>query len=603
MSWTDIFPIFTEEQVDDFLAQVTASERALLDEWYGVERVLNPQPQCPEVVSLSLFWKPVHAGSPELPIPTRERMQNAVELGLAERYNPWEHYVEPILDLGPQLRKRCSQTAIRVHLARDLEFLADELVAAGCEVRLMKSSSINFAPGGLWRFLPFAEKDKLVIVTDVDRLRDLESDLTRTRAMQQSGVGAWRVPNPRDYTDDYQVCYQPFVGCQFGVQGGLLDDVRLLLEAFTWHAMKGQLDPSVIMPGCGPVPLSNHTWPSYGFDEYFMKVAAYPRLAQEGMLTFVPSGASCLLLSLDVEYCTWGNPGSELIHFSSGDCCGSSHSSESGSAMKAEPPVQSSAVCASQSPMQKIAFLFLAEKETNHPNIWRDYLNAAEGKGTAFHITDFAPPFFNEESGFQRLPQQDTSTLTQTELALLLLGQALRSPQYSHFMLVSPECVPVRPFDELCRSLELDGRSRLKFEPWAEVRKRDILRAQKGTKIGQIRNELIHFHLPWLLLNREDAELICKQPADLARNEIAAETFFATTLAVANRSPNQHLVNRATTWQSPRDASHQNQSLEFVPSPTAAGITESGCFFATGFPKSSNIGSYQLHLRSPLTTN
>ncbi|MBK1835723.1 hypothetical protein JIN78_16795, partial [Roseibacillus ishigakijimensis] len=261
---------------------------------------------------------PVHTGSPELPPPTRERLQNAVALGLADRYNPWDHYVQPLLELVPELRQKFPQTAIRVYLAKDLGFLADELAEAGCEVYEMKSSSLNFAPGGLWRFLPFAEKDKLVVVTDIDRLRDLESDLTRTRTMQQSGVGAWRVPNPRDYTDDYRVCYQPFVGCQFGVQGGLLEDVRLLLDAFTWHAIKDRLDPSVIMPGCGPVPLGNHRWPSYGFDEYFLNVAAYPRLAQEGMLTFVPSGASCLLLSLDVEYCTWGNPASELVHFSSG---------------------------------------------------------------------------------------------------------------------------------------------------------------------------------------------------------------------------------------------------------------------------------------------
>ena len=50
----------------------------------------------------------------------------------------------------------------------------------------MKSSSINFAPGGLWRFLPFGEEGKIVTVADVDRLNDLEGDLARSRAMEQA---------------------------------------------------------------------------------------------------------------------------------------------------------------------------------------------------------------------------------------------------------------------------------------------------------------------------------------------------------------------------------------------------------------------------------
>ena len=172
MSWTDVFPVFTEEMVDDFHDNATTADKALLEEYYGVEKVLNPQPHLPEIVSTSLFWKNVRAGSPELPSPTREILQNAVELGLAERFNPWDHYVQPLLDLTPDLRVRFPETSIRVYLAKDLEFLSEELVAAGCEVYLMKSSSINFAPGGLWRFLPFEEEGKTVVLTDIDRLND-----------------------------------------------------------------------------------------------------------------------------------------------------------------------------------------------------------------------------------------------------------------------------------------------------------------------------------------------------------------------------------------------------------------------------------------------
>lgn len=321
MGWTDVFPVFTEEMVDEFEDQATPEDRAALEEWYGTERILNTQPERKDIVSVSLFWKNVRAGDPELPVPTREILQNAQEMGLAKRFNPWDHYVKPLLEVVPTLQHKFPEVVFRVYLAKDMEFLADELAAAGNEVHVMKSSSIHFAPAGLWRFLPFSEDGRRVTVTDVDRLNELESDLVRSRTMEEAGVGAWRVPVPMDLTGDRHVCYLPFMGCQFGVRGGLMD-ARQLLDAFTWHSIRGNIESSIIFPGCGPLQIQAHKWPSYGFDEFFMTVAAYPRLAQHGMLTFVPTFTKSQLLSLDVEYVTWGNPNSELVYFPGASCCG-----------------------------------------------------------------------------------------------------------------------------------------------------------------------------------------------------------------------------------------------------------------------------------------
>jgi hypothetical protein len=46
MSWTEVLPVFTEEQVDEFDAEATLPERQELEEWYGVARVINPRPEC-----------------------------------------------------------------------------------------------------------------------------------------------------------------------------------------------------------------------------------------------------------------------------------------------------------------------------------------------------------------------------------------------------------------------------------------------------------------------------------------------------------------------------------------------------------------------------
>jgi hypothetical protein len=60
-------------------------------------------------------------------------------------------------------------------------------------------------------------------------------------------------------------------------------------------------------------------WPRYGFDEWFLTAAVYPRLAPGGVATFFPAAECGFTLHhwfvLDIEYVTWANPRSEVIYF------------------------------------------------------------------------------------------------------------------------------------------------------------------------------------------------------------------------------------------------------------------------------------------------
>lgn len=62
--------------------------------------------------------------------------------------------------------------------------------------------------------------------------------------------------------------------------------------------------------------MATTTWPSYDFDEWFLLAVMYPRLAFEGVQTFFhwrfPELSFCH--TLDVEYVTWANHGSEVFH-------------------------------------------------------------------------------------------------------------------------------------------------------------------------------------------------------------------------------------------------------------------------------------------------
>lgn len=621
MGWTEVFPVFPEEMVDDYEEQVSPAERAELEEWYGEERVINPRPDNIDIVSVSLFWKNVREGDPELPVPTREILQNAQAMGLAQRFNPWDHYVRPLLEKVPELCQKFPDVTFRVYLAKDLEFLADELAAAGNEVHLMKSSSINFAPAGLWRFLPFSEEGKRITVTDIDRLNELESDLLRTRTMAQAGVGAWRVPVPVDQTPDRKICYLPFMGCQFGVQGGALD-ARQLLDAFTWHAIRGNIDPLVISPGCGPLPIQSHKWPSYGFDEFFMTVAAYPRLAQQGMLTFVPSTARSQLLTLDVEYVTWGNPNSELIYFSAGSCCGMNleqtaakeesaeeeKNDEEGNEPESiiqfpqpvEPAVQPDAEHLAPEPT--VAFLFLTHADTNHPQIWNEYFESAGERARVFSHTKDTSLLDESSFLFGRQIEESVETawgsVSLVEATLALLRAALQHEECTHFVLVSESCIPVRPFSSLTNSLMLDDRSRMRIQPWAEVRRLDILKAQRLENVPGIRKELAHFHDQWICLNRADAALVTEEDWTPAFRNVFApdEAYFATVMAASGQSPLQSVANRAITWTEWEEGGSHPATYANVPRRLAAQIAESGCFFARKFRPDSDIGKWKLHL-------
>jgi hypothetical protein len=312
MSWTDVYPIFTDEMVEEFRDCATPGEKAELEELYGVEQVFNAQAK-PHIASFSLFWKNVNACDPDLPQPTPDLMKRARELGLALRHDPWPHYVVPPLRVVPALREQFPDVVFLVHLAKDLEFLIPVLVEAGCEVRLMKSSSIRLAPGGLWRYLPLEEEGKLITLTDVDRIEEISPDIVRTEVTSQSGFGLWRIPQITDFNPEGEIRYTPFFGQHFGIRGGW--PVKLLLQAFTWYCRHGKMSSMIEFPGAGLIPAAQPNWPDYGFDEWFLATVMYPRVAASGILSLVPSSARSLLLTLDIEYATWANPKSQLVYF------------------------------------------------------------------------------------------------------------------------------------------------------------------------------------------------------------------------------------------------------------------------------------------------
>ena len=320
MNWTDVFPVLDDAMVDEFEAQATRKERKELADWFAVQEVINPR-EVNHIVSVSLFWKNIRSHEPDIVIKDRAMFMGMGRRKKLLRFDPWQHYAEPLIKGALWVQANRPDVAFRVYLAADLEFLIPDLVIAGCEVHLMKSSSIRHNPGAMWRFLAFEETDKLVTLVDADRAAHPLADIVRTETTAKAGLGFWRVPVWGELNNAGNLNYRPIVGCQMGSAKPF--PTRLLMEALVWQTRRGGITKLAKPPGALPVTIHGTVWPDYGFDEWFLQVALYPRAAFEGLLTFVPSSAKSQLLPLDIEYAMWANAESEIQYFgwADGGCC------------------------------------------------------------------------------------------------------------------------------------------------------------------------------------------------------------------------------------------------------------------------------------------
>ena len=80
MSWTDVFPVLTDEMVDLFAEQSTEEEKRKFEKWFAVDEIFNPSANYKHLVSTSLFWKREYLVEGELPAFDRSTMIRAERL-------------------------------------------------------------------------------------------------------------------------------------------------------------------------------------------------------------------------------------------------------------------------------------------------------------------------------------------------------------------------------------------------------------------------------------------------------------------------------------------------------------------------------------------
>ncbi len=318
MSWTDIFPHLSDDAIEEYEDLVSESEREELAHFFRIASWHNKVESAPaHLVAASLFWKPAESGDADFPELTRDVLADPSAYGITARIgNPWEHYVAPLILGARDLKLQRPDVAFRVYLANDLEFLVPYLVQVGCEVALMESSSLRHNPGAMWRFLAM-EEECLVTITDSDRAWYVIHDVERTEIAAEAGIGFWRVP----YTWGEEATkkglpshYRPVLASQFGSTSRY--EVEKLMKAFIWHSRRGTIADHIDFGNDARMEIFGTLWPTYGFDEWFLLAGLYPRIAMNGIATFIPWSDRSLRhwFALDIEYCTWANPLSEIFY-------------------------------------------------------------------------------------------------------------------------------------------------------------------------------------------------------------------------------------------------------------------------------------------------
>jgi hypothetical protein len=315
VSWTDVFPLFDDQAVDEFDQDATVAEKYDIASLFSISKWFNRRP-AKHIVASSLFWKPAQLLETEFPKLTRELLENPEQFGIRSRISqPWSHYVAPLIEGAGTLHQLRPDVTFRVYLANDLEFLVPELVAAGCEVALMDSSSLRHNPGAMWRFLAM-EEDSLVTITDSDRARDVIYDVERTEIVDHGGLACWRVAytwGNEETRKRLPTHYRPILACQFGSAVSL--PMAKLMQAFLWHTLRESINTHVTLANGKTAKIFGVEWPAYGFDEWFLLAAIYPRMAANGVLTFASwsDGSLNQWFALDIEYCTWANRKAEIL--------------------------------------------------------------------------------------------------------------------------------------------------------------------------------------------------------------------------------------------------------------------------------------------------
>jgi len=250
----------------------------------------------------------------------------------------------------------------------------------------------------------------------------------------------------------------------------------------------------------------------------------------------------------------------------------------------------------------KLGLLFLTRGDVNHPEIWREFISEASERVRWFCHAKEPEKLeggFLEGSLIDELHETEWGKVGLVKATLALMKAALEDEELTHFVLLSENCVPVRPLPEMLVHLERNPKSRFKMTPLEKASERQRSRA---AHVPQVPDGCWRFHSQWWLMDRIAAQWVARADYtdEFEALPMSDEAYFGTVLNLLGYPVEDRVVPKVLTWTEwKKDAgspnSHYHLSREKV-----AEIVESDAWFARKFPVGSDVGTWGLHRSAAL---
>lgn len=244
-----------------------------------------------------------------------------------------------------------------------------------------------------------------------------------------------------------------------------------------------------------------------------------------------------------------------------------------------------------------LALLFLTRGDVNQPEIWREFLNDAGDEVRVFaHVKDRAAAGSLEEHLIGEWHETKWGDISLVRAMLALLKVGLANPELTHFAFVSESCVPVKPWQEIRKRLEIDPRSMMDL---ADAETMEAKHLGRLKVVADLPESAMRFHPQWVMLSREAAE--CVTEFDFTNhfeNSFAPdEHYFGTILALRGYPLQDKVKVESPTWVRWNDykGNVKPVSHESVPRSTAGELASFSGFFARKIPVGSEVGRWRLH--------
>jgi hypothetical protein len=245
----------------------------------------------------------------------------------------------------------------------------------------------------------------------------------------------------------------------------------------------------------------------------------------------------------------------------------------------------------------KLGLLFLTRGNVNHPDIWREFLNDAGGEVQGFaHVKEPEKAEFLADLLIEEWHDTKWGDISLVRAMLALLRAGLEDPELTHFAFVSESCVPVKPWREIRKRLQIDPRSIIALADPETMKPKHLTRIRE---IKDLPVREMRVHPQWALLSREAAECIMEHDftKHFAGIEAPDEHYFGTVLAMRGYPITQRVKCQPVTWV----RWHENEEIAMPELHTtvrpllAVDLIDFHGFFARKFREGSDIGRWGLH--------